>query len=387
MQQDTTTAAPPKVQQRTGRTIPLRRKLAYTAVCVGMVLVLAEAGLRVRAWIRYGTVSPVAQNRVYTYDTDLKLTVPIPGRELHGTRINVKINSLGFRGEEFSKDKPPNTLRIACVGASTTYCPEVSSNDATWPAQLQTLLRARFPDIRVEVINAGIQGIKSSDSLKNLRYRVLPLEPDLVIFYESHNDIVWDTREIAKQQGLIDDEAGRQSGLLGFLSEKSLLVNLVTRNITIALANRDSNRRKLTTIPPDLPQQFIGQLQAMHELLSERQISFVLSRFLVRFRRDQPRATQLANAEIAFVYLPWMSLDSLLDSFDLYNDAIVQFAHSQGIPVVEDQNMVPGDAANYVDHVHMSDAGCEAMARRFAQFFEQQKILEPIVAKIKNAPR
>jgi hypothetical protein len=37
-----------------------------------------------------------------------------------------------------------------------------------------------------------------------------------------------------------------------------------------------------------------------------------------------------------------------------------------------------------VDHVHFSDAGCQAMAERFDRFLAEQKILDPIVAKIES---
>lgn len=377
----------PLNQHDFGRRLSLRRKVLFTFVCTIVALLLAEAGLRLRAWARYGTTSPSAQNMAYVFDPKLQIIVPRAGAELHGSEINVKINSLGFRGDEFSKVKPPNTVRIACLGASTTYCPEVSSNDAAWPAQLQRLLQARYPKVRIEVINAGIQGLKASHSLKNLRYRVLPLQPDLVIFYEVHNDLVVDTRALAIRQGLIDDNVGKPKGVPAFLAAKSLLFNLISRNLEILWDNREVKTGKLTEIRRDLPDHFVGELQEMHDLLSARHIPLVLSQFLVRFRGDQPRKTQLENAEIAFVYMPWMTVDSLLDSFNLYNDAVARFARSRGIPFVDDSDSVPGDRVHYVDHVHFSDAGCKAMAERFARFIDEQKILEPIVAGVASNSR
>jgi lysophospholipase L1-like esterase len=324
---------------------------------------------------------------VYVFDPTIKIIVPRPGAELHGSQINVKINSLGFRGDEFSKVKPPNTVRIACLGASTTYCPEVSSNAAAWPSQLQRLLQTRYSDVRIEVINAGIQGLKASHSLKNLRYRVLPLQPDLVIFYEVHNDLVVDTRALAIRRGLLDDNVGKLKGVNAFLAQKSLLFNLISRNLEIVWDNREVRTGKLSDIRRDLPDRFVGEIQQMHDLLSARHIPLVLSRFLVRFRGDQPRKTQYENAEIAFVYMPWMTVDSLLDSFNLYNNAVARFARSRGIPFVEDSDHVPGDGVHYVDHVHLSDAGCKAMAERFARFVDEQKILDSIVAGVASNSR
>jgi hypothetical protein len=80
--------------------------------------------------------------------------------------------------------------------------------------------------------------------------------------------------------------------------------------------------------------------------------------------------------------MPWMTIDSLLDGIDVYNDAIVRFAHSHQIPVVEDRTSIPADDAHFADFVHLRDAGCAAMAQRFVQFFDDQKILGPIIAGV-----
>ena len=40
----------------------------------------------------------------------------------------------------------------------------------------------------------------------------------------------------------------------------------------------------------------------------------------------QPRETQIDNASIAFYYMPWMTIDGLLDGMDLYNSASCGYA-------------------------------------------------------------
>jgi lysophospholipase L1-like esterase len=105
--------------------------------------------------------------------------VPTPGYEYH--------NSLGFKGKEFTPQKQPGVLRIVCMGGSTTYGQYVSDKEA-YGAQLEEMLNAA--GIKSEVINAGIPGYVSTETLVNLQLRVLPLEPDIVIFYEGRNDLM-----------------------------------------------------------------------------------------------------------------------------------------------------------------------------------------------------
>lgn len=365
---------------KVGRKLTIRRKLAYMLICVIVALLCAEAGIRLRARYRYGTAARSVSDQMSVFDAESGLRLPRPGAEQIGSRIHIKINSLGFRGDEFARNKPANTVRIACVGASTTFCAEVSNNQATWPARLQSLLQAKHPDVRIEVVNAGVGGYVINDSLKNLEHRVLPLEPDLVIFYEANNDMALDSRDLARERGLIAKDEGNRSSFSKFMSKHSLLYDLAEKNLAVLFSRQDTATGKLSEIPGDLPDRFIGQLGVMHDRLSAKKIPLVLSCFLTKYRRDEPRETQIADADVAFFYMPWMTIDGLLNGMDLYNDAIVRFARSRQIPVIEDRTSVPGDAIHFADFAHMTDAGCEAMAQRFARFIEEQKILDPIIA-------
>jgi lysophospholipase L1-like esterase len=114
---------------------------------------------------------------------------PKPGYSFENARHRGSHNSLGFRGPEIAEVKPPGTLRIACLGGSSTYGHGPSSNETTWPARLEADLRAARPERAIEVINGGCQGYSSFESLTNLAFRVLPLEPDIVIVYHTINDM------------------------------------------------------------------------------------------------------------------------------------------------------------------------------------------------------
>src|SRR4030095_7467330 len=101
------------------------RKILFTTIVVGVMVVACEGVLRVRAWLRYGATATSFQDPLLVHDQVADLMVPRPGYAVTGNRINIKINSLGFRGDEFSRAKPPNTIRIVCLGASTTFNAEV----------------------------------------------------------------------------------------------------------------------------------------------------------------------------------------------------------------------------------------------------------------------
>lgn len=94
-----------------------------------------------------------------------------------------RVNSYGFRGEEFSREKPEGVTRIVCIGDSGTFgiwFGERSSRHwDNYPGELRRILREEGDD-SVEVINAGVVGATSSHSLRQLLTRVLVLQPDIL---------------------------------------------------------------------------------------------------------------------------------------------------------------------------------------------------------------
>src|SRR5437762_8148391 len=203
-------------------TIPTHRKVAYLAVLVLLLFAICEVGLRARQWVRYGSFAASVRDPMLVYDPQADIVVPKPGYEMKGARLNIKINSLGFRGDEFSKTKPPRTVRIACLGASTTFCAEVSHNHKTWPHRLQEKLAEAYPGVRFEVINTSVGGYTAAENVRNLTHRVLPLDPDLAIYYEGNNEIVHDTRTLAIKRGLIP-QSGDTRSIANRISQYSLL--------------------------------------------------------------------------------------------------------------------------------------------------------------------
>jgi len=101
-------------------------------------------------------------------------------------------NRAGYRNSSEIGRKTDGTLRIVCLGASTTYGVGVADNDSTYPAQIEKLLNAEFrPEgyDKIEVVNLGVGGYTSAEVLAELHFYALPLEPDVVLIQSSINDV------------------------------------------------------------------------------------------------------------------------------------------------------------------------------------------------------
>jgi len=102
--------------------------------------------------------------------------------------VELKFNSKGFRGEEFSEEKSSNVYRIFMVGGSTMLGAEVT-NDTTIPSILQKMFDSQDLDREIEVINAGVSGGNSATESKMIQSKIVNYDPDLVIIYDGWNDI------------------------------------------------------------------------------------------------------------------------------------------------------------------------------------------------------
>lgn len=98
-------------------------------------------------------------------------------------------NQFGFRGPEIPFEKPPRMIRIAFLGASTTE--GQGYNPHSYPEYVgywlnQWAIATHLP-VRFETMTAGGSGYSSNDIAARFKQDVLPLQPDIAIYYEGAN--------------------------------------------------------------------------------------------------------------------------------------------------------------------------------------------------------
>lgn len=101
-------------------------------------------------------------------------------------------NASGFRANSDFAPKEDGTIRIICLGGSTTYGASVVDNHATYPSVLEKLLNSEFRVDgwdKVEVLNLGVGGYTSHEDLLNLKVYGMPLDPDVVLIQSGINDV------------------------------------------------------------------------------------------------------------------------------------------------------------------------------------------------------
>ncbi len=137
---------------------------------------------------------PDQQGYMFHVDDWVNLVVPMNfDLSLLGNRkyysSTFRINNEGNRGGQMVLPKPADVFRIVFIGDSVTFGYYVDEND-TFAKVVENLMQSKgLKGRRVEIVNAGVSGLGSSNILAHLKKRVLAWDPDLVVWGFYLNDV------------------------------------------------------------------------------------------------------------------------------------------------------------------------------------------------------
>lgn len=138
--------------------------------------------------------------------------------------VRMRTNAQRFRGPVVEQPKPENVRRIVCLGDSHTWGDGVQQAE-TWPAQLQALAGPG-----VEVLNCGVNGYDTMQTVLWYERFVEPFDPDLVLLTFFPNDV--NIRQVGKGDGAVKDRwiawtHPRRDGFVRGLRDVSVAADLI----------------------------------------------------------------------------------------------------------------------------------------------------------------
>ena len=355
----------------------LRLMILVTIALIVLTLLAAEAAVRVRQTLKYGSTASIED--YWTIDPKSGLRVPVA----NFSAGHIAINSLGFRGPEIAVPKPAGTIRLAFIGASTTWCAEVSGNDYVWPHLVTASLSQTFRGARFDYVNAGVPGYTMGSLLKTVQYRVAPLQPDVIVIYETSNNLSGEMRELAAKRGIIPEAKVHQ---FSWPSRYSLLWYLVEKNLLVLQAQRTARagQGRLEVDPATLGEEFRQGLTQLVRAAQQNAKLVALATFSIQLRRDQSPEQKMRAAESAFFYMPFATTQLLIDGYERYNQIVREVAKETGAMLIEGENEIPGDPAHFADSVHFTDAGSRAMAQRISRALISSPMLKRLLPVTAN---
>ena len=367
--------------------LPSRENFTVIAVSTIFSIMLVEAGLRI--WLNH--FSTHSQYIKYSLYTDVPAEMyqwsphhylnyyPTPDYKKGLTHHN----SLGYRSREFNPEKPENTYRIVTLGGSTTYTVSVKDNDKTFPYQLERILRDEYGKKNIEVINAGAGGYNSWESLINLQFRVLDIDPDLVIIYHGTNDV--HTR-LVSSDAYKGDNSGRRIQWsppdIAFF-EHSMLLRYIGRKTGL------SSQAGLGTLV-NAPTYFGAggeQWRNTKGPVAEQRAAELLKKNPpVYFRRNLVNMASLAKANnVSIAFATWAHSPHFSDyaatgayqsGFRENNAVVREVANRYGAYLYDFAAVMPQDRKYWSDGRHVNESGALLKAELFADFIRDSGVLD-----------
>ncbi len=314
---------------------------------------------------------------------DLESSASDRSRRVPYADLHLHINSHALRGEEFPADKPAGEIRIMAVGGSTTAGEEVGEED-TYPAQLQALLRARFPGRPIRVINAGVPSYSVKNALLDYSLRLYRFEPDYVAVFHGINDFFYQ-----RDGGLEIDARQNYSGraVSPFVFEGDARGPSPWESISAGvrgLARRSHLAQRLTwlrgALEPNRPAPLrspdpagIETYAAYYRALLRQIEAGGAVPILMTTAISYPgsfEAADRARIERSFeIWLrqPNIPLEVGAQVIAAMNRALFELGRDEGAPVVDIAGAVPADREHFIDVCHFTREGNRRIAEALAE--------------------
>lgn len=301
-------------------------------------------------------------------------------------------NLLGYRSDEIVLPKPEGTLRIVCMGGSTTYSTSIKDNKMTYPALLEKELRDRGYT-NVEVINAGVGAWTSYETLINFELRVIDLEPDIIIIYHAINDLR--ARFVWPHEAYKGDNSGWSSPLtmeMPSIFEYSSLLRYFMIRMGLVKPHSSIDRNLDRTAKTNLTDEFCKQKfkntypEGIFKEVSAEQI--LMTNKPAYFRRNLEHIILIANYRkiktvlATFAYSPLFTDEPLVSSEECIaglsemNQVIKNVAKETGVNLFDFADVFPIEKSYYTDGRHVNEKGSKLKAELFADYLIENRLVE-----------
>lgn len=284
-------------------------------------------------------------------------------------------NSLGYRDNEFSVKKPEEVFRIVAIGGSSTYTIRVNDNEKTFTSHLDRILQDKYGYNNVVVINAGVGGYNSWESLINLQFRVIDLNPNLVIVYHGTNDI---HARFVDPASYKSDNSGRRKQWRNPnipILEHSVLFRILLRKSGITaqvgignFVDSDTayNASSLIEIDP-------------FDLLKKNPPKY--------FKKNLNNMVAVSRANgVEIMFATWAHSPKFFGDYASYphyeqgfkenNEVVKEVAKINGIPLFDFASKMPDDTKYWADGRHVNEFGAEKKAELFAEFIHNSGLIQ-----------
>jgi lysophospholipase L1-like esterase len=310
------------------------------------------------------------------------------------------VNASGFRGDAIAIAKPPGGIRIFTLGGSTSLG-VANTYEETYPFLLQQRLTREFPNVPVEVQNAGVAWHATPHMLANYELRIRQYQPDIVIVYEAINDLYrgfspswWAsgpfTPDYAHYLGPYIRFLGPDVESITATQDEWLLWRLVRRRLFGEPTPYDYRHPNVAKLMTRLREREVARFPSLDSYRD------YFARLVTNLRRDgitvavasQPFLYRdgLTPAERDLLYFgpvfaeergEYPSVASMMNGMRQFNAASRQIAEAAHVDYLDFDAAVPKTSEYFTDDVHLTAKGYEIQAQLVYEWLLRSRLIPP----------
>lgn len=295
----------------------------------------------------------------------------------------------GYHGPAIPIEKPEGEIRMVFLGGSFVFgdhepwtkdLPEDYAHN--WVQRIEEKLHANgFPNVRI--LNAGTPGHASYDSFGRYLMEIHWYQPDFVFVCHGWNDIKY-FRDIQPEHPLLRTSPTLDKETHEYPEGMALWMEQFQLGRRINQFQRRENRKRgtegliqemenLSDYSPFAEKQYSLNIQALTQVIKQSGATPVL---LSQPRLVKPEMPDSLRKRIRYDYQgldhaalckAYAATDSIMETIALESEArYLDFA-----------SMVDGNPEYFVDHVHLSARGNEALSKMLASYIQDSLITLP----------
>jgi lysophospholipase L1-like esterase len=286
-------------------------------------------------------------------------------------KYRLDIDKNGFIAPSKIYDRPDKV--IVFLGGSTTECMFVDQNHR-FPYLVGKIL-GRETGEKINSYNGGMSGNNTLNAIDVLINKVIPLNPQVVVYMEDINDLstlLYEGTYWNKHTARSPLETQKRWKLVGKLLREIFIPNLhnayknMKQNLFLHKEDEFANARgkKLKVDQARLVHEFAMNLQTLVSICQAQEIVPVLMTQANRITdHPDPVVAAYINRDSQSSGISYAEFKKLYDAF---NDTIRQVGQKDHLMVIDLAREVPPNKKYLYDLVHFNDAGSQLAARLIA---------------------
>lgn len=269
----------------------------------------------------------------------------------------------------YETEKDTNTIRILCLGGSTTRFVLADSMDR-YPTILQQVLDERKDGKKYEVLNAGMDWYTSKHSLINYAAYCRNFKADKVVILHAINDLYRSFSPPQFSIGTYESDYSHFYGPSIYGARPESFTQFLHRQIRRVWFSKNPKPRDFE----------------MNEYISRNDFENYLSQLVELIQQDGAEPyilTQghmyrsgLGELELSKIWMSiafcekngeYPNMESMGNAMDAYNDSNRKIAEKYGVPLIDTDAILQKDLEHFVDDVHYTTFGSKKLAEEVSK--------------------